>query len=406
MIKKIARTIVKKPLKKFSKWLRYILSEDDPYLNKPNFAPGFDETHTQVQLVGADGLYQADVEILDGKRRMLTDSIVKVEEVFGQDRFADVWIYIGTAQDSYGVGNAGDTLRVQIGARDNAAIWPAVDVTTTVTLAMTLAMKPEVELAKQVILDLNADSNFTPHFKATLIKDTSIVHITAKVRGEWGERPNAGDFLVTTTGTTVALAAYDRISMRGKSTSLSRDPYDPRVGILGISGTVSVIPGAIGNLYLEHPYNATYGIDFNRDGSTTPIVYSIPLKTGYDILIKEIRFFGTASSIKFLQFLSLNAPLTNGIVVEVKSDDQTLTTADVIKVTEDFKHEWTFGGDWILNDQPGAADFLSTFVFETPFPLRAPGTFPTDDYLRVTIRDNLSAITKLRALAFGFTREV
>lgn len=398
----MVKRFIKKPLKAFSKWLRYILTEED---NTPKgFIPGFSDNHTQVQLVGADGLYQADVEILDGKKRMLTDSIVKVEEVFGQDRFADVWIYIGTAQNSIGVGNVGDTVRVQIAARDNATIWPAVDVTTTVTLAMTIATYPEVELAKQIIHDLNANMNFSMHFKSSLIKDTSHVHITAKVRGEWGERPNSGDFLVTTTGTTIALAAFDKIVMKGKSTSLSRDPFDPRVGILGISGTVSVIPGAVSAIYLEHP---TYlgSRDMNVNGSVTPVVFSIPLVPENDILIKEIRFFGNASSIKFGQFLSINAPLANGILVEIKSEDDTFTT-DPIYTTEDFKHEWSFGGTFQLDDQPGLADFLASFVFETPFPIRAPGTFPIDDYLRVNIRDNLSSINKLRVLVFGFTQEV
>ena len=398
MIKKLIR----KPLKKFSKWLKYVLSEEDPALQ--GFVPGFSDSHTQVQLVGSDGLYQADVEVLDGKKRMLTDSIVKVEEVFGQDRFADVWVYIGTAENSTGVGDVGDTVRIQIATRDNPTIWPAVDVTTTVTLEMTLDTYPEVALAKQIIHDLNADANFLIHFKASLIKDTSHVHITSRVRGEWGQRPNSGDFSVTTTGTTTALAAFDKIVMKGKSTSLSRDPFDPRVGILGISGTVSVIPGAVSAIYLEHPVNGTLR-DMNVNGSVTPVTFSIPLVPGYDILVKEIRFFGNSSSIKFGQFLSINSPLTNGISVEIKSDDDTFPT-DPIYTTEDFKHEWSFGGVFQLDDQPGLADFLASFVFETPFPIRSPGTFPIDDYLKIIIRDNLSAITKLRVLVFGFTQEV
>jgi len=385
--------------------------------NQSNFAPpgaksfSPDEMYTQTQLVGADGLYTCDVELKEGKKRLLSDAIVTVEEIFGQDRFADCWLYMGTADDSYGVGGVGDTVRIQIAAKDDPVLWPAIDVTSTVTQLMLDDDYPEVELAKDIISDLNTDFNFKLHFKAALIKDTSHIHISARVRGEWGQRSTPQAFLVTTTGTTVVTAAQDKIVMQPKSTSLSRDPFDPRVGILGISGTVSVIPGAIGNLYIEHPRETLLNSpEFNVLGTlATPRVFSIPLVPGSDIFVKEIRFFGTASTIKFGQFLSINSPLTNGIKVEIKSDDDILQS-DNIYTTEDFKHEWTFGGLFQLDDQPGLADFLATFVFDTPFPIRAPGTFAEesgiDDYIKVDIRDNLSSITRLRALVFGFTQEV
>ena len=367
---------------------------------------------TQTQLVGADGLYTCDVELREGKRRLLSDAIVTVEEIFGQDRFADCWFYMGTANDSQGVGGLGDTVRVQIASKDDPVIWPSVDVTTTVTQDMLDDTYPEVELAKQIILDLNANVPFNIHFKASLIKDTSHVHISAKIRGEWGTRPNALDFGVTSTGTTVVTIAQDRIEMQPKGTSLSRDPFDPRVGILGISGTVSVIPGAIGNLYIEHPREPLGNSpDMNVLGTlATPRIFSVPLVPERDIFIQEIRFFGNAGSIKFGKFLNLNTPLTNGVRVEIKSDDQILQS-DNIYTTDDFKHEWSFGGLFQLDDQPGLADFLASFVFATPFPIRAPGAFDQDgsgidDYIRIDIQDNLTSVSKFRVLVFGFTKEV
>jgi hypothetical protein len=80
---------------------------------------------------------------------------------------------------------------------------------------------------------------------------------------------------------------------------------------------------------------------------------------------------------------------------------------DPIKLTDDFKHEFAFGGQGFqLHVQAGRDDFLSSFNFEAAFPIRKIGTFSINDYIKIHIRDNLtSGLLALEFLAFGFKRE-
>lgn len=353
-----------------------------------------------VRIVGGDENYVVDVQLVNGKKRILTDSIVTVEQIFGQDDFADNWFWIDRA------GLAGDTVRIQIPAYTDPTgselSIPAVDV--TITLTATEASK-EIFLRDKIITTLNANSNFAAAWKATPIKDNAIVHISSKFIGEYGERMGYG-LVITVTGTTQITLAYNEIKRRGKPNAGQRDPRDRRLVTVGVSGEVTAIPGAVGDLFIQHAKHLG-SEDLRVNGSTTPVAFSIPPDPLMDIYIRELRFFGNANGIKFGQFLA-SPTLTNGILVEVKSDNKVLSL-DPIKTTDDFKHEFSFGNGqgFQLHVQAGRDDFLASFVFDSPFPIRKAGTFSVDDYLKVWIRDNLSSgILALQFIAFGFKREV
>lgn len=358
---------------------------------------------TQSVLQGSNApYYECEVDLVDGRKRILTDSIVRVEQIFGFDDFADTWFGVPVA------GAIGDTVRVQIveGPHDTTnpdRDAPAVDLTYTLIAE---DVGDELQLRDNIISALNADSNFSPHWKASSIKDNAIIHITSKYMGEFGERPTVDDFQVTSTGTTEVFRYHDVIIRRGKQNTGARDPRDKRLVTVGVSGEVTTVPGEVGDLYIE---NATYNSspDLRVDGSVTPVIFSIPLSTEKDVFIRELRFYGGGAGIRFGQFLSKNQPLSVGVEVNIKSDDQTLILPP-IQTTEDFKNKFSFGSgaNFRIDVQAGSDQILAVLFFETPFPLRKIGTFTTDDYVQVHIHDNLLAgLSEFEFMAVGFERE-
>ena len=281
------------------------------------------------------------VQRSDGNNALATDATVTVEQLFGRDPLPDTFFTILTA------GAIGDTVRIQVAATTNDSTSPdrdlaAVDLTYTLVAA---DVGDEVQLAENIVTYLNGQSSFeNAYLKADRVGGDlrAIVHITStefSMSGEFAERPNAGDFSVTPSGTTTVNVGFDNIIARGKATSLARDPENPhRLGVLGISGSVTVTPGAIADLYIEFAENASYTPprDMLQDGSVTPIdFYVTNTDTEHDVFIDTLRFSAVASSIKFQQFLAVST-LTNGIDVEIRSEDQVkILTARPIVNTED-----------------------------------------------------------------------
>lgn len=363
-----------------------------------------------VQFVGSDQDGNAtlfgEIELIDGKARLLTSGIVQIEELFGADNQADVWFYLGTPDDlsTFAVD---DTIEVRIKAGADPTLFPAINLTYTVVAADLTEPNVEIAVSNKIVALLKADAVFKDQWTAQRIDGNSTVWIGSKNVAEWSERPNTGDFDVITTGTAVATRAFDKIVRRGKSTSLTKDPKDPRFGVLGITGTVSSSIESVGQLYVEElaklPHPST-DLDMAVNGSGTPVVFEQLKLTTEDIFVEELRFFGSGNGIQFSKFLNI-ASLSNGILVEIKSNDD-LLTLPVIFDTEDFKNKFALNGEWDLAIVSGTDQFLATFKLKSPFPIRHVGEFPTDDFVRVTIRDNLAAVATLELLLFGFTREI
>ena len=380
---------------------------------------GADSTpHQNIKVCGDDEAYCADVELLDAKRRLLTTATVTVEQVFGQDPHATTWFYFGTdpdaAEDADGIGAAGDTVRVQIPAAVSpiGTVYPAVDVTTTITAGDVADPNPERAVAIRVCNDLEGDSNFqTSEWNCIVIKDHSGVFLESKLFNEFGERTT---WTLTFTGTTVGVMAFDDIMRRGLPTELSRSPNDPRQGILGISGTVVANPGGVGDLIII-PFENGGSADMRVDGSVTPVDFTVDCSNDAERLIQEIRVFGGCNGLKFGQHLCKNQKLTNGVVVTIRSDGETLTLP-MIYATEDWKNKFAFGpagpgGNFRIDVQAGGDQFIASFIFDPPAIVRACGTVPIpDDELQITIQDNLTGsqggnLAEFSALASGFERE-
>lgn len=362
-----------------------------------------------TRITGDDERYAAAVVFEDGQARLATTATVSVRQVSGRDNFADVWFWIGDKTSCGGVGAVGDTIRVQIVAGCDPILFPAIDVTYTIQASDLTADDKELRVAENIATALNNNLTFATLWRAQRIINNGIVHISSRVSGEAGERTGVDAFLVTTTGTTTVLRAFDQIQLREKVNSLTRDPTDPRTGTLGISGTVNFTPGTISNLLFQDCTNGALtppnGLSVN--GSVTPITFSVNATAGFDLFITDVVLHGRSNGIKFGQFLNINSKLTNGILFDIKSDNQD-ADLPVVRSTDDLKARFSTIGGFSLDIQAGGDHFSATRSFGlTPIVVRKQGAFGpgNDDYFRVIIRDNVASVSELFCTVNGFRRE-
>jgi hypothetical protein len=303
---------------------------------------------------------------------------------------------------------AGDTVRVRIAAGPFPTAF-AIDYTYTVTAGDVAAANKEISVATNMVAGLNAIVNFAALWKASRIRDNAIVYISSKLYAEQGERPNMDDFRVDTTGTITATRAFDKIETKGKGTSLARDPADPRLGTIGVTGSVTSVPSEFGDIYLGSALNAGSASLLVNGSLVTPIDFTVNAIAGKNLWVRGMRFFGGAAGIKYGQFLKTNTPLTNGIAVTVKSNNN-MKTLPLIKLTEDFKNRFAFGqGQTYLLEMIAAGDqFVASLVFDIPFPIYYQGAFGAgnDDYIKVSVRDDIrTSASSLEFSVLGFERE-
>jgi len=357
-----------------------------------------------TKIIGADGAFAADVQLSEGFPSLRTFGVQAIESLRGFDPIADTWFFIGAEADSKGAGAIGDTVRVQIAVGDDAALFPAVDVTTTLTAT---EAGDEEALANLIASDLNADANFSLRYNARRInKRATTVYISAREPGPQGERPNVNDFTVVTTGTTVATRAFDRVVRRNKTTSLARDPADPTLGILGISGSVTQSEGDVTGRFIEFFENSGGQSELIVNGDPTPIDFFIDAPATGIKFINVIRFSANASGIKFQQFLSKSSNLANGVMITVRSNNIEVTFPLIVS-TDDLFNDFSRGPD-NFNFITGAGDdqVRFTLTFPSAFPLAPVGSFAVDDFIRIRIQDDLTSdINSFKARVFGFTRE-
>lgn len=350
------------------------------------------ESSNTVQIVGRDEVYAADVVLEDGLRKLATTKKVNVESLSGVQEAATNYFFINSVAD-------GQTLTLTIAATEGA---PAINKTFTVNVGET-----KLEFTQRIILELNQDFvNFQPYYRALDIDDNAAVYIIAKTIAEAGEAPNIDDFNVT--GTVPTQRGFDNLIRRTSVVQASLSTKDPRLAVFGISGTVESKDASVEGLYVRKPYNGvSTAVNLNVNGSlATPIVFTFPMDALNDIFVNEIKFFGRDNGVQFSNFLGQNGALTNGILIEIKTNNNMITLPP-IKTTDDFDDVFAFGGsNFDVYFASGADKFTARFL-ASAFPLRRAGTFGTgnDDYIRISIRDNLTSIDYLQAVVSGFTQE-
>ena len=356
----------------------------------------------QSTITGGDGIHEADVILEGGERKLRSKADVTVNSLRGSDPIADTWLFIGTREDSLGVGAAGDTITTTILAGDDPVKFPAISVTTTV-----LVGDDETDLGNRHVLELNGDANFAMnYFARRLDLDAVTVYITSRFPGPSGQRPNINDFDATSTGTTVVTRAFDSIVQRQKNTSLARDPANPTLGVLGISGSVTAGEGDVTGRIIE--FFADGGSeDMRVNGSLgTPVTFRVEASATQERFFNTLRFEALGNGIQFTNFLSKNTSITNGVVLTIRSRDSQVEFPS-IHTTEDFGSIFSRGpSDFDVFDVSGTDYFRATLTFAAPFQLFKQGTFATDDFLEISIMDDLtSGMVQFRAIAFGFERD-
>ena len=358
----------------------------------------------KIAIQGGNGTQIADVELIEGNPSLRTFGIQAIESLRGFDQIADSWFFIGTKLDSLGVGDAGDVVTVDIAAGDDAVKFPAVSVDTTVILN-----DDETDLGNNIVSNLNADPDFNLNYSARRLDlDAVTVYITSRQQGPRGSRPNTDDFQVSATGTTVVTRAFDSIIQRNKVTSLARDPANPTLGVLGISGSVTAGEGDVTGRIIEFARD-TGGVGselLTQDGSSTPVEFLILASPDKERFFTSLRFEAIGNGIQFGNFLSQNGSLATGLLVTIRSNDDEVEFP-LIMNTEDFFSFFSRGpSDKDFDDVAGADYFRATLSFTAPFQVFKEGTFATDDFIKITVQDDLSSgISQFKFIGFGFERE-
>lgn len=129
------------------------------------------------------------------------------------------------------------------------------------------------------------------------------------------------------------------------------------------------------------------------DGSAVSKVFSYSPPAGFDVEISTVCLLcETSNAMTFgNKFIDTTiATLANGLLLEVKAADVAFTwqnckrTRDLVELTE--------GGDFeIVTATPNF--FRAELWLPEKLKLSKQGTWLTDDYLKATVRDNLTAIT-------------
>ncbi len=181
------------------------------------------------------------------------------------------------------------------------------------------------------------------------------------------------------------------------------DPVDTILesGIRKLHVKATSVPQPLGNLVFRHAENGGSN-DMTVNGSVTPVEFTVTADANFDTVVESLAFESFASGIKIDKFLSLNSSLSTGLIIEVKSED-TIFQFLPITDTQEFDAHFAYGPgrSFDLIFASGNDSMVARFGPATPFIIKKQGTYATDDYIKVTVADNLSQISSLQFLIFG-----
>jgi hypothetical protein len=382
---------------------------------------GTKSVSTTAEISGSDSLTayrKVNTKVRsDGLVALATDATVVVESTFGFDQNPDSFFRI------INTGQAGTTWTLNIAGTNSDSSTPDRDLPAyqKVFTILPVEVGDEIKLRDRIITELNQDLAFKDgsEFKAQKATDRAIVHIYSlafSASGEFYERPFAGDFTVTIGGTPgdgVVQVGFDNIISRSKPVTITRDFDSPhRLGLFGITGDVNVVSKQLSDLFIEEASEDGLGVSFDMAVNASlnnPTEFDILAKVDKAIFVQSLRFFGQGNGIKYGNFLNLNNTISNGLLIEIKSEN-IITQLPLIKSTEDFKNKFAFASGangFTLDVAAGRDDFLAVFDFGNPFLLEESGAHGVgnDDYIKIIIQDNLQSVGSLRFSAKGFEKD-
>lgn len=188
------------------------------------------------------------------------------------------------------------------------------------------------------------------------------------------------------------------VRLTGRNEDLQVDIVDEGDGINRIAVTSKTAPAPLGTNFITNVTNGG-SADLTINGSGTPVIFELS-STTQDRLISVIRFYGRDTSFDFDDFLGQASSLTNGILIEIKSED-VVTTFPAIQTSDDFRNKFSGNIGWYWNTNSSPNTFSAEFRPRAPFFIRQTGTYSPDDYIRVIIRDNLTSTQYLECIVEG-----
>lgn len=375
----------------------------------------FQQGRMPRQIIGQDALgtmRRAQVVTRnDGIKAVAVDSRTVVESTFGSNSAPDAYFII---RDT---GGAGTTWTVYIGPTVNDPSTPDRDVPsyTKVFTVQVSEEGDEIAFRDRIITELNQDVNFKTNsqLKAQRATDRAIVHIFSTaftLSGEFYERVVPGDFAVTiggTPGNGVVVVPFDVLITRNLPVATIPDFDSPhRLSRFGVTGDINISFKDLDDLFIQYATDdgtptpdggGTGSEDLLVNGSLgTPEIFSISAQLETDIFVQTLIFRAQGNGIKLNTFFAKNTALTNGVVVEIKSDD-VVTNFLPLRTTSDFKNRWAAlsgtAATWDLAVESGRDEAVAILNFTNPFVIKAQGTHGAgnDDYIQVKIQDNLTS---------------
>lgn len=161
-------------------------------------------------------------------------------------------------------------------------------------------------------------------------------------------------------------------------------------------------PQILGNLsfdYAINPLNSS--IDLNVNGQATNVNYRINSKAN-DLVVSALVFECFAGNVRTDRFLDLNSELTNGLLITVKSENNTFQF-NPIKRTGEFDSLFAVGdlSDFKIIAASSGTYVSAKFGLSSPFIIKKTGSYAIDDFIEVRVRDNLNSIGRIRFLSVG-----
>lgn len=139
--------------------------------------------------------------------------------------------------------------------------------------------------------------------------------------------------------------------------------------------------------------------DMDVNGSVTPVVFSYYAGSDYDVELSSITMIIEEPAIAFGTTFWGETGLTNGLLVEVKSEDLENVLCNP-RYTRECLEAAEVGGFDLVTATPDFARVVRAFPPGTI--LKKAGTYPGDeDYIRATVRDNISGLSYFRMIVRG-----
>jgi hypothetical protein len=268
----------------------------------------------------------------------------------------------------------------------------------------------EVALATRMVSEIRADAAAdASELTAILVKDNenAVVFITSKKRGEFFERPNVNDFTVAVIGSAVTTVGFSNFIARGKANELARSKSDPRVGVLGISGSVTSTAQDV-DLLLEEFAMDGGGFDLTVDGSVTPVEFTIDANAagGTNKVITTFKLYGDDTNIKVGEgaWWGVNSALTNGLLVEITKEGVTDTFRN-LKSTNDVLARMSSTPEKSEIVRQSGGDYMAAVFDFADRGIQITLEAGTTDQIKVTVRDDNTAISDMFFVVEGFEEE-